>query len=157
MRPELQTYRSLVRALVRTDRTARIAQKAAERKQQLALLTYRRMNIAREQAKKDLDQATRMKLLKDMSTLNKRVEILKQKSPENDKKLLFLQDTSFLRDQILSAQDDRHIQHLEDVAAFIDNQREYDELIERYNPGARMSQEEKVRRTANKVGFQMPS
>lgn len=156
MKPELRTYRTLVRALVRSDRTARIAQKAAERKQQLALLTYRRMNIAREQAKKDLDPATRMKLLKDMSLLNKRVEILKQKVPENDKKLLFVQDTSFLRDQILSVQDDRHIQHLEDIAAFIDNQREYDELIERYNPGIRMSQEERVKRTANKVGFQMP-
>lgn len=156
MKPELRTYRTLVRALVRSDRTARIAQKAAERKQQLALLTYRRMNIAREQAKKDLDPATRMKLLKDMSLLNKRVEILKQKVPENDKKLLFVQDTSFLRDQILSVQDDRHIQHLEDIAAFIDNQREYDELIERYNPGIRMSQEERVKHTANKVGFQMP-
>ncbi|GCE97460.1 hypothetical protein ZYGM_001311 [Zygosaccharomyces mellis] len=157
MKPELRTYRTLVRAFVRADRTARIAQKAAERKQQLALLTYRRMNIAREQAKKDLDSATRMKLLKDMSLLNKRVEILKQKVPENDKKLLFVQDTSFLRDQILSVQDDRHIQHLEDISAFIDNQREYDELIERYNPGIRMSQEERVKRTANKVGFQMPS
>ncbi|CAR27620.1 hypothetical protein ZYGR_0N01020 [Zygosaccharomyces rouxii] len=157
MKPELQTYKSLIKAFVRADRTARIAQRAAERKQQLALLTYRRMNIAREQAKKDIDPSTRMKLIKDMATLNKRVEILKQKAPENDKKLLFVQDTSFLRDQILSAQDDRHIQHLEDIAAFVDNQREYDELIERYNPGARMSQEEKVKRTANKVGFQMPS
>lgn len=157
MKTELHTYRDLIRALVRSDRTARIAQKAAEKKQQLALLTYRRMNIAREQAQKDLDSATKMRLLKDMSVLNKRVQILKQKAPENDKKLLFVQDISFPRELILNAQNDRDIQHLQDVAAFIHNQREYDELIERYNPGIRMSQEEKVKRTAGKVGFQIPS
>lgn len=157
MKPELQAYKALVKATVRADRTARIAQRLADRKQQLALLTYRRMNIAREQTKKDIDTPTKMKLLKDMGTLTRRVEFLKKLDPQNDKSLLYVQDTKFLRDQILNAGEKRHIQHLKDVAAFINNQREYDELIERYNPGANISQEERVKLTANRVGLNVPS
>ncbi|AQZ09393.1 FMC1 (YIL098C) [Zygosaccharomyces parabailii] len=156
MKPELQAYRALVKATVRADRAARIAQRLADKKQQLALLTYRRMNVAREQAKKDIDIPTKMKLLKDMSSLTKRVELLKRREPQNDKSLLFVQDTKILRDQVSNAKEKRHIQHLKDVAAFINNQREYNELIERYNPGANMSQEERVKLTANRVGFNIP-
>lgn len=156
MKPELQAYKALVKATVRADRAARIAQRLANKKQQLALLTYRRMNVAREQAKKDIDVPTKMKLLKDMSSLTKRVELLKRREPQNDKSLLFVQDTKFLRDQVFNAKEKRHIQHLKDVAAFINNQREYNELIERYNPGANMSQEERVKLTANRVGFNIP-
>lgn len=48
-------------------------------------------------------------------------------------------------------------QHLEDVTGFLTSQAEYDELMERYKLGGRFSQEEMVRRTANKVGLDVPT
>lgn len=48
------------------------------------------------------------------------------------------------------------IQNLKNVAVFLKSQRTYNELIERYNPGLTMSQEDNVSKTANRVGLQVP-
>lgn len=46
--------------------------------------------------------------------------------------------------------------HLANIAQFLNSQRVYSELIERYNPGLRQDQEDHVRKTANRVGLSIP-
>ena len=48
------------------------------------------------------------------------------------------------------------LQNLKNVGVFLKSQRTYNELIERYNPGLTMSQEDNVSKTANRVGLQVP-
>lgn len=48
------------------------------------------------------------------------------------------------------------LQQLQNFSTFLRSQREYTELLERYNPGLTMNQEDKVRRTANRVGLSVP-
>lgn len=151
----LGAYRCVVRALVRTDRRARIAQRAEQRRKEIALLTYKRMNIVREQ-NTTKDAVQRAKLFRDLQRLNKEVEVLKNEKIDRNRRLLFAADTSIVRQSLVQGERPRMLQHLRDVAAFLNNQREYDELIERYNGGSKLSQSENVRRTAGKVGLQVP-
>lgn len=55
---------------------------------------------------------------------------------------------------LVEAEDD--LQNLENVVMYLRNQRVYNELLERYNPGLTMSQEDNVRKTANMVGLAVP-
>lgn len=48
------------------------------------------------------------------------------------------------------------IRNLQNVVTYLKNQRVYNELLERYNPGLTMSQEDNVRKTANMVGLSVP-
>lgn len=48
------------------------------------------------------------------------------------------------------------LQQLQNLSTFLRSQREYTELLERYNPGLTMKQDDKVRRTANRVGLSVP-
>lgn len=49
-----------------------------------------------------------------------------------------------------------NLTHMSNIKTFLNSQRVYTELVERYNPGLTMDQELKVRRTANRVGLQVP-
>lgn len=49
-----------------------------------------------------------------------------------------------------------NLMHMKNITTFLRSQRVYTELIERYNPGLTMDQEDKVRRTANRVGLLVP-
>ncbi|TID15789.1 hypothetical protein CANINC_004318 [Pichia inconspicua] len=48
------------------------------------------------------------------------------------------------------------IEHVTNITTFLDSQREYVELLERYNPGISMKQTDKVRKTARRVGLEVP-
>lgn len=153
----LQAYKAMIKALVRTERISRIAQRKGENKKEIAMLTYKRINIVREQSKKDLDVLRKTRLMKDFQILNKRVDMLKNENIEGDKRLLFLEDSSTVKELFLCGDvNDRALQHARDISSFITNQREYDELIERYNPTSSLSQEEIITRTAGKVGLDIP-
>lgn len=52
---------------------------------------------------------------------------------------------------------DEIFEHALDIIKFLDNQREYEELVDRYNPGTKLTQDEKVKRTANVVGLDVPT
>lgn len=52
---------------------------------------------------------------------------------------------------------DEIFEHALDIIKFLDNQREYEELVDRYNPGNKLTQDEKVKRTANVVGLDVPT
>lgn len=47
-------------------------------------------------------------------------------------------------------------EHVTNIATFLNSQREYVELLERYNPGISMKQTDKVRKTARRVGLEVP-
>lgn len=49
-----------------------------------------------------------------------------------------------------------NLAHMSNITLFLRSQREYTELVERYNPGLGMEQEDRVKRTANRVGLQLP-
>lgn len=55
---------------------------------------------------------------------------------------------------ILDSENDQSNVH--NVVLFLKSQREYNELLERYNPGLRISQEDNVRKTARMVGLTVP-
>lgn len=55
---------------------------------------------------------------------------------------------------LLENEKDTH--NLHNVVTFLQNQRTYNELLERYNPGLTMLQEDNVRKTANMVGLSVP-
>lgn len=48
------------------------------------------------------------------------------------------------------------VEHVTNITTFLDSQREYVELLERYNPGISMKQTDKVRKTARRVGLEVP-
>lgn len=56
--------------------------------------------------------------------------------------------------QMLEKESD--VRNLKNVVTFLQNQRTYNELLERYNPGLTMNQEDNVRKTANMVGLAVP-
>lgn len=62
-------------------------------------------------------------------------------------------ETSSVR-ELLDSGDD--VSNLHNVVTYLRNQRVYNELLERYNPGLTMSQEDNVRKTANMVGLAVP-
>lgn len=59
--------------------------------------------------------------------------------------------TSFSKDHT-----PREIHDAEEMLLFLRSQRKYTELLERYNPGATMSQAERNRLTAKRVGLSLP-
>lgn len=48
------------------------------------------------------------------------------------------------------------LQTASEILLFLKSQRKYTELLERYNPGATMSQAERNRLTARRVGLNLP-
>lgn len=62
-------------------------------------------------------------------------------------------ETSTVR-KLVDSENDIH--NLQNVITYLKNQRVYNELLERYNPGLTMSQEDNVRKTANMVGLAVP-
>jgi ATP synthase assembly factor FMC1 len=63
-----------------------------------------------------------------------------------------------LRDTVTksSAKTQSQIQQAEQFAQYVQAQRTYITLIERYNPGMGMSEEERVRLSARRVGMDLP-
>lgn len=48
------------------------------------------------------------------------------------------------------------LQHAEQWAMYARAQRKYASLVERYNPGATLTEEERIRLTARRVGWDLP-
>ncbi|KAI0460882.1 hypothetical protein LJB42_001529 [Komagataella kurtzmanii] len=77
---------------------------------------------------------------------------------EDQQHLNPIADISFI-DHILQKEhslDPKDELHVENLATFVANHREYCILLERYNPGISMTQENKVRKTARRVGLEVP-
>ena len=176
---KVQLYRRLLRALVKSERRSWIIQRRTDIKNEIAVLTYERMQVARQQqalARKihpnqhltsdsmsnavSGDNLERKKLLRSMSELNRKVDQLKSESAglDKDRSSFFLRDTTPFRDLItaMDPADTRMVGHIRDAVTFLVNQREYDELMELYNLSNKYTQQEKVVATAHRVGLDVP-
>jgi ATP synthase assembly factor FMC1 len=61
-----------------------------------------------------------------------------------------------LAQQLQTKSAEARAQEAEQYLQFIQQQRLYSTLVERYNPGADMTEEERVRLTARRVGMELP-
>ena len=179
---KVQLYRRLLRALVKSERRSWIIQRRTDIKNEIAVLTYRRMQVARQQqalarrtqhpnqrpntdslsssAAVSGDSLERIKLMRAMNELNKKVDQLKSESASlnRDRSSFFLKDTTPFRNLIsaMDPTDSRMVGHIQDAVTFLVNQREYDELMELYNLSNKYTQQEKVVATAHRVGLDVP-
>lgn len=133
-------YESLHRQLLINTKAAAKKQNAQDVKKRIALLSYQRINAIKDnQTEKVADINTKLADLKKQ-TEDPVVEV--------DSKLL---------EALKPTQETAHnVEHISDIANFLSYQRTYNELIERYNPGLSMTQEDKIRKTAHRVGFELP-
>lgn len=133
------TFRKLYRELLKqNERIFKLHSKDIEKKQ-LALFQYQKIN-----------------LIKLGKSLEEAEEILKARKKASAIKAPKVEIAEFKA--ALESEDLTHLIKVADIAEnFLRSQRVYQELVERYNPGMTMSQEESVKRTANKVGLLVPS
>lgn len=149
----LHAYRGLIRAILKYERPSKIINWGNLRKAMLTKLEY-----SKKQNPKSLHENT-----------NRQLEKWKRLDPVNDRSLnLFIADSKLLRsilqndikweEKVGQRQSiDEIFEHSFDIIKFLDNQREYEELVDRYNPGNKLTQDEKVKRTANVVGLDVPT
>ncbi|GMM34657.1 Fmc1 protein [Saccharomycopsis crataegensis] len=145
-------YRRLYRELLRQNKRIYELHKADESKKHDALLKYQRINLIRDGKRpEEIDQI--MKIRKDTIEQQQLKEKLKGK---------FINSLGFADNNLRSI---LHLKDLEEQSAiqltyitetFLKSQRTYEELVQRYNPGMTMSQEEKVKKTARRVGLDVP-
>lgn len=65
-------------------------------------------------------------------------------------------DSPSLAQQLSTKSAEARAQEAEQYLQFVQQQRLYSTLVERYNPGMDMSDEERVRLTAKRVGMELP-
>lgn len=133
-------YKSLYDQLLINTKAAVKKQNAQTLKKTLALLNYQRLNAIKS---KEADKL--IQINKDIKKANKETE-----DPQVEV------DSILLEGLKVTKETPKNIKHIQDIANFLSYQRTYQELIERYNPGLTMTQEDKVRRTANRVGLDLP-
>ena len=118
---------------------------AKDIEKQIALLQYKKLNHIREN--------------KDVKEINSQIEKLMKGEFEESKEFKH----KHLIKQFVDAGESKDlVQHkyklnnMANVVTFLNSQRVYTELLERYNPGLTMKQDDNVRRTANRVGLSVP-
>lgn len=137
-----RAVKNLHRELLINAKASAIKQNAQDLQKRIALLKYQRVNALKNQQTDKIRQID---------------QELKQAEQHSQEPEVTLDATLLGGLQITKNADSKHsADHINDVANFLSYQRTYQELIERYNPGLRMTQEDKIRRTAHKVGFELP-
>ena len=139
-------YKPLLRSFVRSSRASRVLQLTAANKRETALLNYSRLQRIRQGL--------------DTAALDTQLAQLQQRDPARDRSLLFLPDTAPLRalyTQTQTPRCERTVEAWADACRFLDNQREYGELMRLYDLSGVYTQEERVQATANRVGLQVPA
>ena len=149
----LRTYRGLIRAILKYERPSKIVNWGNLRKAMITKLEY-----AKKQNQRDSHE-----------NINRQLEKWKKLDPVSDRSWnMFIADSKSLRSilqndikwekKVAQGQNvDEIFEHALDIIKFLDNQREYEELVDRYNPGNKLTQDEKVKRTANVVGLDVPT
>ena len=117
---------------------------------QLRYLPQKRRTHHLQQSKSDSKTNNRKSrnLLANPSPLQKhiRTDIATTSSP----------DSPSLAQQLQTKSAEARAQEAEQYLQFVQQQRLYSTLVERYNPGMDMSDEERVRLTAKRVGMELP-
>lgn len=133
-------YKALHQQLLVNSKAAAKKQDAQELKKRIALLTYQRINAI--QAK---DTAKTTEIQSKLDELKKKIT---DPAVEVDPRLI--------AGVKISTESAHSVEHINDIANFLGYHRQYNVLIERYNPGLSMTQTDKIRKTANHVGFELP-
>lgn len=137
-------YKNLQHELLAISKKTNLLHHAKEVEREKALLTYNKLQL--------------IKSRQPTSKIDEQLKKLESKeAPEAsiDSELLRL-----LVNESLIAEhphmEKYELQNLDTIATFLRAQRNYSELLERYNPGLSMDQDENVRKTANMVGLLVP-
>ncbi|SMN20589.1 similar to Saccharomyces cerevisiae YIL098C FMC1 Mitochondrial matrix protein, required for assembly or stability at high temperature of the F1 sector of mitochondrial F1F0 ATP synthase [Maudiozyma saulgeensis] len=166
----LSTYKQLIKALVKSERRGRLSQLKIENKRQISLAIYDKMQITRKQQLKNIKSIDEKNLFLQINQLNEKIKSLKNFNINNDKSLLYLKDSSpfkqLFQTELIEINRnntntnneifDRLIESWKDAINFLNNQREYDELMELYDLSNKYTQQEKIKATANRVGLDVP-
>lgn len=76
---------------------------------------------------------------------------------QNEKTAVQPLNTKVVRELVQEAEPTKMgLNNLRNIVLFLNSQRNYSELLERYNPGLSMTQEDNVRKTARRVGMMIP-
>lgn len=144
MRHQFKTlYKNLQKELFIIHKKLHKVQTLKDLEKQKALLQYQKLQLIRERKPTHHIEERLAKLDKgEVEVPPMDTTLLKKIVNESE-----LEDGHFAKIKL---------SHLDNIAKFLNSQRTYIELIERYNPGLTMSQEDKVRRTANRVGLSVP-
>jgi ATP synthase assembly factor FMC1 len=133
-------YENLHRQLLINTKAATKKQNAQELKKRIALLSYQRINAIKAQ------ESTKA------AELSEKIEELKKQTEDPPAQL----DAKLVNGVKIKNESPHAVQHISDIANYLSYQRTYNVLIERYNPGLSMTQEDKIRKTAHRVGFELP-
>ncbi|KAH3670317.1 hypothetical protein WICMUC_004886 [Wickerhamomyces mucosus] len=136
-------YKNLHKQLLINIKQSTKKQAAEDIKKRIALFTYQRINFLRDQTPESNSKVIE---------INKKIDQLQKQNEDPDVAI----EPTLLNGVTLKEDNERNAIHINDIANFLSYQRTYQELIERYNPGLTMTQEDKIRKTANKVGFELP-
>lgn len=111
-------------------------------------------DLEKQKARLQYQKLTAIKENKDVADFDNKIAALENKlSNQDSDKLADLK----LYDVLLEKGEGSHkINFLDNVTKFLRSQRQYTELLERYNSGLLMQQDDNVRKTANRVGLSVP-
>lgn len=143
----VSSYRALFRELVQQNKRIYLLHFKDEVKKQNALLQYHRMNLLKQKkTEAEIDQIIKLRKL-----------LLDKKNSDAGKAKKFINSLGLPgnspRKVVPVELDDKVV---DIVTLFLKSQRQYQVLVERYNPGMTMSQEDKVKKTARRVGLDVP-
>lgn len=140
--PFKQIYKSLRQELLLIQNKSAKFHAERDLEKSKALLTYKKITLAKQG--------------KDITEINQKLKDLENGIVAESKSL---KDGHILLELIKEPKatpTPYQINNLNNIVTFLNSQRVYIELLERYNPGLTMSQEDNVRKTANRVGLSVP-
>lgn len=136
-------YKNIIKELRIISAKSHALRVQADLAKQKAILEYRKLQLIKER--------------KSVEHVNHQLENLTSTSkPPTKFEHLFKQ--LFKESQAKTPTPNKiQAQHFKNIHDFLNSQRTYQELIERYNPGLTMDQGQKVEKTANRVGLKVPN
>ncbi|KAL6449604.1 FMC1 ATP synthase assembly factor FMC1 [Candida maltosa Xu316] len=97
--------------------------------------------------------------LQDIKEIDNKLADLSKKAFQNHEELQNKESFNGIVDNVANDKlpEAYKLNNLNNVHQYLQNQREYFDLLTRYNPGLLMSQSENVSKTANRVGLEVPN
>ncbi|KAI5963522.1 uncharacterized protein KGF55_002402 [Candida pseudojiufengensis] len=92
----------------------------------------------------------------EVNELNEKLKNLSSQTTHKNKELKDLNLLNNIIDDKIGINNSYELNNLNNVLIYLKNQREYFELLIRYNPGLIFDQQENVQKSANRVGLDVP-
>ncbi|KAI5950801.1 hypothetical protein KGF54_003875 [Candida jiufengensis] len=140
-----QIYRNISQELL-TYENKSIAQKSkSENKKLTTYYNYLKQNAIKNGKKQEIEDLN-----------NKLKSLESNNSPTKNTQLKDLNLLHNIIDDKLGINNSYELNNLNNVYTYLKSQREYFDLLIRYNPGLFMDQQENVQKSANRVGLDVP-